>query len=674
MKSKLWFKASVVGIIAALPSQVLAEKPCTPPTAQISPEITTQPEIDPTSGHRNVIHLKGGSSNSTGTIDSYFWQQVDGPSISLPDPSAANVTFNAPNVPVTGATLHVKLTVTGCGTTSSTTSTVNVTNSINAAPKAVATVYPLDDIREGSTVTLDGTPSTDPDGDPLAYTWTQVDNNERVDLKSYGATATFVAPKVPYPNGSAFVFRLDVNDGGLSNYVDKIVNVKWVNAAPTAIVSCPESVDEHQTAVLDGEASSDPDDGIATYTWSQFQGPPSIDFDTDPSAAKVTFTAPQLTSKQNQPIFKLSVRDNGGLISENECTVTINDKTAPTIVGADPITVEATSVNGAVVSFNPTATDLVDGVISSVNCLPASGSTFPLGPPTTVTCEASDTSSNTATSNFLVTVNDTIAPVVIPPGDISVEATGPGTTVSIGEALATDAVGVTFLTNNAPVSFPVGATTITWTARDAAGNVGNALSTVTVNDTKPPVFPSLADVTAETTSPAGTYQDINPPTANDLVDGPVTATCLPGSGVFPVGTTEVTCTASDKHSNSATATFNVIVNKKEEYGCTGLLPPYAPGKTYKVGSTIPLKWQYTKSGMVVATSADRPIVTYFKQSSQTSSDSPTELNDAGASGLQYDYANNTWQFNWKTSGLASGTYSIQIKNSTTQQTYLVMLK
>ena len=81
---------------------------------------------------------------------------------------------------------------------------------------------------------------------------------------------------------------------------------------------------------------------------------------------------------------------------------------------------------------------------------------------------------------------DTEPPVVIPPEDKTVEATGPQTAVDIGSATATDNVGVVSLTNDAPSTFPVGTTTITWSATDAAGNVGNDTQNVKVQDTTPP--------------------------------------------------------------------------------------------------------------------------------------------------------------------------------------------
>jgi hypothetical protein len=90
--------------------------------------------------------------------------------------------------------------------------------------------------------------------------------------------------------------------------------------------------------------------------------------------------------------------------------VTVRDTTPPTIT-APNITAEATGPSGAAVTFNPTATDLVDGS-RPVTCDHASGSTFPLGT-TTVQCTATDTHNNTATKSFTVTVQDTTPPTIV---------------------------------------------------------------------------------------------------------------------------------------------------------------------------------------------------------------------------------------------------------------------
>jgi hypothetical protein len=66
------------------------------------------------------------------------------------------------------------------------------------------------------------------------------------------------------------------------------------------------------------------------------------------------------------------------------------------------------------------------------------------------------------------------------PKDIKIQATSLTiNTIQLGNATATDIQPVT-ITNNAPKTFPLGLTTITWTATDASGNKANATQTVDV--------------------------------------------------------------------------------------------------------------------------------------------------------------------------------------------------
>jgi len=75
------------------------------------------------------------------------------------------------------------------------------------------------------------------------------------------------------------------------------------------------------------------------------------------------------------------------------------------------------------------------------------------------------------------------------------------------------------------------------------------------------VIAAHADVTAEATGPSGASVAYSAPATTDSVDGNRTATCAPASGsTFPLGTTTVTCTASDAAGNAATpTTFRVVV-------------------------------------------------------------------------------------------------------------------
>jgi HYR domain len=78
------------------------------------------------------------------------------------------------------------------------------------------------------------------------------------------------------------------------------------------------------------------------------------------------------------------------------------DTIPPTLTVPGDITEDATSADGAVVTFEVTAQDNVDGTVP-VECTPESGSTFPIGV-TTVECTATDAAGNTATASFTITV------------------------------------------------------------------------------------------------------------------------------------------------------------------------------------------------------------------------------------------------------------------------------
>lgn len=155
------------------------------------------------------------------------------------------------------------------------------------------------------------------------------------------------------------------------------------------------------------------------------------------------------------------------------------DVTPPTITAPADITVEATGPGGTVVSYDSSAGD--DVAVATSGCAPASGSTFAIGT-TTVTCTATDTSANTTTLTFVVTVADRQPPALALPASLSAHATGSAGAVVQYGASASDAVGVASLACVPPsgATFPVGTTTVTCTASDAAGNSASGSFAVTV--------------------------------------------------------------------------------------------------------------------------------------------------------------------------------------------------
>jgi RNA polymerase sigma factor (sigma-70 family) len=247
--------------------------------------------------------------------------------------------------------------------------------------------------------------------------------------------------------------------------------------------------------------------------------------------------------------------DAAGNVARNSFVVRVGDTTAPTLELPDAMIVEATGVRTRV-DFQASAAGA-----SGVQCRPASHSFFRIGV-TTVRCSASDGHGNTARGSFGIRVIDTTAPRVVVPPPLTVEATGPEGAKAEFEASATDAVDRAPRVTCSPASgstFPLGATTVRCTARDASKNRMTMSFAVTVVDTTAPVLTLPQNRTLQATSTKGATVAYTA-SATDLVDGQITPTCAPASGtVFPVGTTTVTCTARDAHGNQASGSFIVTV-------------------------------------------------------------------------------------------------------------------
>jgi X-Pro dipeptidyl-peptidase len=97
------------------------------------------------------------------------------------------------------------------------------------------------------------------------------------------------------------------------------------------------------------------------------------------------------------------------------------------------------------------------------------------------------------------------------------------------------------------------------------GATAAAASGAFVADTEAPSFGDIADVEAGTTSLDGRTVDYTLPVATDTQDPSPTVTCAPPSGsMFAIGTTVVTCTATDANGNTSTGTFDVVVSFIDE--------------------------------------------------------------------------------------------------------------
>lgn len=251
--------------------------------------------------------------------------------------------------------------------------------------------------------------------------------------------------------------------------------------------------------------------------------------------------------------------DAAGNPAANGFAIVVQDTTAPVLV-LPATTIEATGPAGADVTLTPTAADQVDGAIPA-RCTPNLPGTFRLGSHP-VSCSAADAAGNETTATTTINVVDTTPPAVSVPTAIAVEATEAGGALVSYTATAEDIVdgAMAPACSTPPGSlFPLGATTVTCTATDASGNTGSASFLVTVSDTTPPVLTVPPAQTLEATGPAGEVATFGV-SAADAVDGMMTPACDQTSGAtFALGTTTVTCSATDATGNTASASFEITV-------------------------------------------------------------------------------------------------------------------
>ena len=139
--------------------------------------------------------------------------------------------------------------------------------------------------------------------------------------------------------------------------------------------------------------------------------------------------------------------------------------------------------------------------------------------------------------------------------------------------ISTDSINA-FLTDDdgelveAPEGFAPGVYEVTLIAKDSSGNSSDpAVVTITVQDSKGPLISGVADLDLAAVDASGTPSaGLLSASASDLVDGVVSIVYSVGDSEvpasYPLGSTEVTVTASDSSGNASTATFTVTVADK----------------------------------------------------------------------------------------------------------------
>jgi hypothetical protein len=240
-------------------------------------------------------------------------------------------------------------------------------------------------------------------------------------------------------------------------------------------------------------------------------------------------------------------------------TVRVLDHTNPVIANC-PADITVFTGPGALtctkgVSWTPPSASDNCSVITSFTSNYNPGAVFPAGT-TLVTYVATDASTNSSTCSFNVTVVDNTVPVI---NNCPANIVTCNPNVTWTAPTATDNCGVTTFTNDAPASFPVGVTTVIYTAKDAANNTTTCSFTVTVNPTPSALAASNSPICSgnslSLSSAGGTSYAWTGPNSftSNLQNPSIAFATTAATGTYTV-------VVSNNFGCSATTTTNVVVN------------------------------------------------------------------------------------------------------------------
>lgn len=208
-----------------------------------------------------TLHLDGsGSFDHDGDPLNYSWTLIQKPeasSAALVDP----LTENPQLVLDVKGDYTVQLIVSDDNNNESLPDTVLIVgNNI----KPVANAGPDQYVNIGDIVTLDGSASTDEDGDSLTYSWSIVAIPEG--SSSALSDPNSLMPTMEFDSHGTYEFELVVHDGIIASNPDRIA-LTVDNVKPVAHAGPDQSIYIGEEVILDGSASSDIDGDPLTYHW-----------------------------------------------------------------------------------------------------------------------------------------------------------------------------------------------------------------------------------------------------------------------------------------------------------------------------------------------------------------------------------------------------------------------
>ncbi len=294
-----------------------------------TPTVAVGEDIDLTLPEDTTV-ITGTASDADGTIATYEWTQVEGPSVAvLNGETTSDVTIST----LIEGSYIFRLTVTdNDGATAFDEVTVNVLSATNNEIPTVSVGEDINLTLPEDTTLITGTAS-DADGTIATYEWTQVEGPSVAVLNGETTSDVTVSTLIE----GSYIFRLTVTDNDGATAFDEVtVNVLSATNNEIPTVSVGEDIDltlPEDTTLITGTAS-DADGTIATYEWTQVEGP-SVAVLNGETTSDVTIS----TLIEGSYIFRLTVTDNDGATAFDEVTVNVLSATnneIPTVsVGED---------------------------------------------------------------------------------------------------------------------------------------------------------------------------------------------------------------------------------------------------------------------------------------------------------------------------------------------------
>ena len=259
----------------------------------------------------NTVTLSGSGTDPDGSIASYQWTKIAGPSCTIVSPSQAQTNVNN----LLQGVYQFQLTVTdNLGATGRDTVVITVNTLPNQQPVADAgpdqtITLPTD------TVTLIGM-GTDPDGDISSYQWIKIAGPNQFTIVSPTQPQTIINNLIP----GMYQFQLTVTDNlGAIGRDTVIITVNAAsNQPPVANAGTNQSITLPSNTITLSGNGTDPDGNIASYQWTKIAGPSCTIV--SPSQAQTAVN----NLVQGVYQFELKVTDNLGSIGKDTVAVAVN--------------------------------------------------------------------------------------------------------------------------------------------------------------------------------------------------------------------------------------------------------------------------------------------------------------------------------------------------------------